>query len=142
MYREYMKHLCIDYGTKRVGLATSDIEGRMAFPLRIIPNTKHLVADIVQICKEEHVEKIVMGESRDLNNQMNPIMSEIRPFADGLAKETGLHVVYMNEVLSSREAARMRGEEKGNDASAAAIVLQSYLDSRLPPASAEEGVGD
>jgi len=123
-----MKYLCIDYGTKRVGIASSDDEGTMAFPLRVIPNSKKLVKEIGIICRAEHVGMVIVGESNNFQNKPNPIMRDISPFAEALKKETGLEVAFMPEVLSSQEAARMTGTNNTNDASAAAIVLQSYLD--------------
>lgn len=123
-----MKYLAIDYGTKRVGIATSDDEGTMAFPLRVIPNSKKLVEDIATICRSERVEMVVVGESHNFQNKPNPLMRDIVPFVAALKKETGLSVLFMPEMLSSREAAHMTGTNRTNDASAAAIVLQSYLD--------------
>ena len=58
-----MKYLCIDYGTKRVGIATSDDGGTMAFPLRVLLNSRSLVANVAKICRDEHINTIVMGES-------------------------------------------------------------------------------
>lgn len=123
-----MKYLGIDYGTKRIGLALSDIEGRMAFPHAIIPAGKTAVTDLATLCTKEGVGMIIVGDSRDLMNGENPVMKKIRPFAEELRVATGLPLAFMNEVFSSREATHMRGDDKDNDASAAAIVLQSYLD--------------
>ncbi len=122
-----MKYLGIDYGTKRVGLATSDGGGVMAFPLCVIPNTKTLLQDIAAICRHEGIEKIILGESHNFQNLPNPLMKEILPFKELLEKETALVVEFMPEVLSSREAMHLQGDNDQNDASAAAIVLQSYL---------------
>jgi len=123
-----MKYLAIDYGTKRVGIATSDDGGTMAFPLRVIPNSKKLVEDITEICRLERIGTIIMGKSHNFKNEPNPLMRDIIPFAEALKKKTGLPVLFMTEVFSSQEAARVTGENSGNDASAAALVLQSYLD--------------
>ena len=128
-----MKYLAIDYGTKRVGIATSDDEGGMAFPFRVIPNTKTLVTDIGEICRSERIGTIVVGESHNFQGKPNPLMRAITPFAEALKKETGLLLVFMNEVFSSQEAARITGDNSENDASAAALVLQSYLDRTNPP---------
>lgn len=128
-----MKYLGIDYGTKRVGIATSDDGGQMAFPLRVLLNSRSLIAHIAKICRDEHIDTIVMGESLNFQNKHNVIMGEITPFAEELKRETGLPLVFMNEVLSSREAMHLQGDNSENDASAAAIVLQSYLDKINPP---------
>lgn len=127
-----MKYLSIDYGTKRVGLATSDDSGVMAFPLRVLLNSRSLCAHIAKICRDERIDVIVMGESLNFQNKHNSIMAEIIPFVDKLKTESNLPVVYMNEVLSSQEAMHLQGDNSENDASAAAIVLQSYLDKINP----------
>ncbi len=127
-YTTVMKYLGIDYGTKRVGIATSDDEGSMAFPLCVIENKKNLIEEIVGLCRDERIEKIIVGESNNLYNGHNPIMKEITPFAELLREFTHLPVDFMTEVLTSREAMHIQGDNMMNDASAAAIILQSYLD--------------
>jgi putative Holliday junction resolvase len=133
-----MKYLAIDYGTKRVGIATSDDGGTMAFPLRVLLNSRSLVAHIAKICRDEHINTVVVGDSLNFQNKPNKIMDEIRPFAEQLKEATLLPLVFMNEVLSSQEAMHLQGDNEKNDASAAAIVLQSYLDKINPPTIAEE----
>ena len=127
-----MKYLAIDYGTKRVGIATSDDEGRMAFPFRVIPNNKKLIEAIAEICRRERIGTIIVGESYNFAGKPNLLMREIMPFAEELKKETGLPLEFMNEVYSSQEAARITGDNSENDAAAAALVLQSYLDRAHP----------
>ena len=127
-----MKYLGIDYGTKRVGIATSDDGGLLAFPLRVLLNSRSLPAHIAKICRDEKVNTIVIGESLNFQNKHNQIMQEIITFTEDLKKTSGLPVVFMNEVLSSREAMHLQGDNDQNDASAAAIVLQSYLDKVNP----------
>lgn len=134
-----MKYLGIDYGTKRVGIATSDDGGTMAFPFCVLPNTKTLIADIALICTKEHVQSLVVGDSRNNRNQPNPLMAAVTPFAAALKVETGLPLVFVNEAFSSREAMHIQGDNIHNDASAAAIVLQSHLDRINPTPLDEEG---
>lgn len=123
-----MKYLGIDYGTKRVGIATSDDGGAMAFPFSVLTNTKTLVSDIAALCAKERIEAIVVGDSRNNNNEPNPIMKQIVPFSEELEKTSGLPLYFMNEMFSSREAMHIQGDNAENDASAAALVLQSFLD--------------
>ena len=132
-----MKYLAIDYGTKRVGIATSDDSGRMAFPYSVIPNTSNLVEAVAVLCAKERIEAIVMGDSINYQNQPNPIMKIVHPFATALGERTRLPVHFINEVLSSQEAAHIQGDNAQNDASAAAIILQSYLNKWNPPTSGE-----
>ena len=123
-----MKYLGIDFGTKRVGISTSDDDGSMAFPFKVIANSRTLVTQISVICKDEKIGTIVVGESLNFKNQHNIIMQEIYKFVEELKEHTNLPVAYMNEVLSSREATHIQGDNTENDASAATIVLQSFLD--------------
>lgn len=125
-----MRHLGIDYGLKRVGVAISDEEGRIAFPERVVPNTKHLKKTIKILCEEKGVGEVILGESKDLEGIDNPVMKEIRKFKEGLEKETGLKVHLEPEYLTSVEARRTTGETNMHDASAAAIILQSFLDKK------------
>src|SRR3989344_3835506 len=127
-----MKYLGIDYGTKRVGLAVVPEGGTMAFHLYVIVNSSSLVDDIVAICAKERVSTIVIGNSLNNSNEPNPLMKKVIPFADALKDKTGLPIEFMNEAFSSREAMHLQGDNAMNDASAAAIVLQSYLDSIQP----------
>ena len=126
-----MKYLSIDFGTKRVGLATAETAG-MAFPLRVVPHRPTLVLDVSDICIKEKIGMVVMGNSLNNKNEPNPLMKKIVLFAEELKNVTGLPVVFMNEAYSSREAMHLQGDNDQNDASAACIVLQSYLDSVNP----------
>ena len=57
------KILAIDYGEKRIGLATAVAELKVALPFGIIENEGYLksMAEIVEICRREKIEKIVVG---------------------------------------------------------------------------------
>ena len=127
-----MKYLGIDYGSKHIGIAISDPDGTMAFPRSVIDATKDPVSEIAELCKKEGVEKIVVGDSRNFKNMPNTIMKKVMPFTDALHKLTGIPVVFILEAMSSQEARRTQGENDMNDASAAAIILQSHIDGTLP----------
>ena len=132
-----MKYLGIDYGTKRIGLATSDTGGSMAFPLTTIKAGAHALQEIVEIIKKEGVQKVVVGESRNFKGEANKVMEDIEQFKKDLEELAGLPVVYEAEFLTSAAAARQfegdfgrkeRPSQEKLDASAAAMILQSYLD--------------
>ena len=148
-----MRYLGIDYGEKRIGIALSDENGKMAFAHSVIANrgTKKVSAEIKKICAENSVGKIVLGKSLDYKGELNPIMAEIELFKTVLEKEINLPVVYENETLTSSEARRPLGgprkrppvlskrkspekEKKAGmkvDASAAALILRNYLDKNV-----------
>lgn len=128
LYIFFMRLLGIDYGTKRVGIALSDEAGVFAYPYSVIKNSKNLTKEIIAICKKENVGKIILGESLDYKGKCNDIIRETDVLKRILEKETGLPVIYENEVLSSAEAERIQGKGEGLDASAAAIILRTYID--------------
>jgi len=143
-----MRYLGIDYGSKRVGVAVSDEAGKFALPLAVLPNDKKLLSEIKKIIAEKKIEAVVLGESKNFKSKDNAIMKGAREFKVALEKETGLSVFLEPEFMTSAEADRMKPPASGQnrktgvrlrrpkvtnemlDASAAAIILQSYLDRR------------
>lgn len=123
-----MKVLGIDYGTKKVGIAVSDEAGSVAFPYAVVPNTGDLAEKIQAICTKENIEAIVVGESRDFDGQPNPVMKKILPFKKKLEGKLQLPVFLEPEYLTSKQARNIQEGSALTDASAAAIILQSYLD--------------
>lgn len=122
------KFIGIDYGTKHVGIALSDETGTLAFPKFVFPNNNKLLFAITEFCKEENIKGIVLGESEDLDGTPNPIMKKINVFSERLKEGTGLPIYFEKEFWSSAEARKTPGRTEMTDASAAAIILQRYLD--------------
>ncbi len=123
-----MRYLGVDFGSKRVGVALSDESGRMAFPYVVLRNDKTLLGEMERICKEQKVKLVVLGESKDFKGDANPIATQIDEFKKKVEKLTRKKVEYEPEFLTSVQAARWQGNVENLDASAAAIILQSYLD--------------
>ena len=123
-----MKYLGIDYGSKRVGLSISDESESFAMPLCVISNTKELVEEISRICVEQSIGTIVVGESKDYAGRQNEIMREITPFVSSLVDKLDIPIHMHPEFLTSLEAKQLQGDNEMNDASAAALILKSYLD--------------
>lgn len=123
-----MRLLGIDYGTKQVGVALSDETGRFAMPLEVLENCGNLAEKIAKICLEKKVAKIVLGESKDYQGKANPIMKKVLSLKKDLKKLTNLPVELEPEFLTSAEAERLQGKTDTLDASAAALILKSYID--------------
>jgi putative Holliday junction resolvase len=130
-----MRYLGIDYGSKKVGLALSDEGGAMGFPHAVVP-THEALSTIIQLISDRQVGALVLGESRTLSGEENPIMHEIRVFATALHDATGLPVFFEPEVFTTQEAkrpphtaakSRALRDRAPVDASAAALILTSYL---------------
>ena len=126
-----MRYLGIDYGSKRIGIAVSDDEGRMAFPSGIIPNRgKTAIKEIADRVRKEHVNLIVIGMPMGLNGKETEQTQATRLFITALRNTIQLPIETENEMLTSRMA-KASGMKDGHiDASSAAIILQSYLDKR------------
>ena len=126
-----MSILGIDYGSKRVGIATSDNENRLAFPHSVLDGRglkpKEVANQIVLLCKEKDIQTVVMGESKNLKGERNVIMDSIDECAQEL-KKNGLAVFFEPEWFSTQQAERFQGKITTIDSSAAAIILQAYLD--------------
>lgn len=123
-----MNFLGIDYGSRRVGIATADSDAGMAFPKSVIKNDKDLLSTVKDICEKEKIEKIILGESKNLNGEDNKIHTDIKKFKEELEKTIGVPVIFVPEYYTSMQASRLQGENSMIDASAAAIILQIYLD--------------
>lgn len=121
-----MKILGIDYGSKRVGIAIADTETGIAFPKAVISNDKFLLGELKKMVVG--VDRIIFGESRNLKGEENPIYKEAENFKKLLERETGIDVIYEPEFFSTYQATRIQGDSDMIDASAAAIVLQSYIE--------------
>ena len=133
-----MKYIGIDYGTKNIGIAVSDENGSVAFPHSTVKAGPHALQEVVDIVKAQGAGEIVIGESRNFAGERNPVMEDIEQFKKDIGELTGLPVHYEREFFTSALAARQFAPEeksrKANpnqdtlDASAAALILQSYLD--------------
>ena len=131
-----MRYLGIDYGTKKVGLALSDESGAMGFPHSIVPNTPELAQTLIALIAKEKVGAVVVGESKDFSGNDNPVAQDAHAFADALHAQAGVPVYFESETFTTAEARRARDlnttgrqpkNESAVDASAAALILTSYL---------------
>ncbi len=123
-------YLGVDFGEKRVGIAISDEGGKIAVPKAVLPNNSALLRDIKDMVKTHGTQMIVLGESNDLKGVRNSIMDNIDRFKGVLEREVGVEVIYEPEFLTSHHAAQMHENKPNLDASAAALILQSYLDKK------------
>jgi putative Holliday junction resolvase len=125
-----MKYLGIDYGTKRIGLATAESSNRIATPLKIIDNNGNALKRVVKICENKNIRTVVVGHSRDRSGQDNPVMKHARGFVGELIGNAEADLVFTDEFGSSVAARQQPGSPTHVDGSAAAVILQRYLDNR------------
>lgn len=132
--------LGIDYGERRLGLAVSDPMAIIAKPFKIIDRKiiPDYISEILDIAEEQNVYKIVVGLPLTLKGEFSPQTRVVQDFIDQLRQAGKIPVVHVDERLSSVAAKRSlqeqgvkTGFEKGRvDETAAAIILQEYLDSQ------------
>ena len=126
-----MRYLGIDYGDKRLGLSISDQSNSFAFPRDTIDNDAKAFETLRRIVELEEVAEVVVGDTRTTNGGANAITASADLFVKKLEQNISVPVARAREAWSSQEAARFAPQgDKHNDASAAAIILQRFLDSR------------
>ncbi len=125
----FMRYIGIDVGTKRVGIAMSDPTGSIASPFEVWPWGRDVAEKVAHLAHTEKAVAIVIGESKDYKGQDNAIMKEIGELKRALV-ERGLTVYMHPEFMTSAQAAHIQGETAKHDASAAAIILQAFLDQK------------
>ncbi len=121
-----MKYLGIDYGTKKVGLALSDDGGSLAFPHSVIPSDGSLFETVESLLKENDIQRVVIGHSVAHDGSENPVMQGAHEFKNRLESEN--YVVYLEPEFLTTFQAKRNTEDAMADASAAALILQSFLD--------------
>ena len=133
-----MRILAIDHGTKRVGVAISDETATIAQPLEFIPAqpAANLLSRIAELVTQRSVHEIVVGLPRNMNGTFGPAADSVREFVATLQQAVTVPVKTWDERLTSVQANRflidsgVRREKRKEkvDQTAAAILLQSYLD--------------
>lgn len=135
-----MKIIAIDYGEVRTGLAISDITEQLASPLEVIieKNYKALTKKISNIVTQTGAELIIIGRPLNMYGTAGERALKSEKLARFLKKFVDANVILWDERLSTVEASGYLKETKNLgrrrkeniDKSAAAVILQSYLNYR------------
>ncbi len=123
---KYKKYLAIDWGEKRIGLATGDDEVKLALPLRTVGT----LAEVLTAMREEETDIVVLGDPRKMDGGAAD-SAQWLIFLEQLRERGGRRVELVDERLSSLAADALEGsdeEKAGRDEIAASLVLQQYLD--------------
>ena len=124
--------VAVDFGEKRIGLATSDATGVLATPRTTLSRRSDAAAvrDLEAFCREVEAAVVVFGIPRSPEGRESAFAGRIRSFAGRFERQTGLPVRFHEETLTSNEAARRLppGASRDEvDRTAAAILLEDYL---------------
>ena len=137
-----MRIMGLDYGSKTVGVAVSDLLGMTAQPVETITRKdenklRKTCARIEELIKEYQVTKIVLGLPKHMNDDIGDRAEKSIAFGEMLHRRTGLEVIMWDERLTTVEAeqtliecnVRREDRKKYIDQIAAVFILQGYMDS-------------
>ena len=132
--------LAVDYGERRLGVALSDPSGTIASPLTTLPRRagkRPPIQALLDLCTQYEVTHIAVGLPLTLSGDESDWTREVREFAAKLGARAALPVTLVDERMSSLIAERAvrsvglrkseREQKSRVDASAAAVILQAYL---------------
>lgn len=137
-----MRFVGLDYGQKRIGIAVCDSDGRIALPVQSFTRTKDLKGDIRRLgnlIKEYEPGKVIVGYPIGLSGKSGSSAESVRRFLAELSQEVKVEILLHDERFSTTEASQRLREANLSakaqraviDASAAAVILQSWLDGRV-----------
>lgn len=140
-----MKYLGLDYGSKTVGVAITDVTGSVVREVEIIRRQKEnalrrTCARIEEIISSENVGVIVLGLPLNMDGTEGERAEKARLFGDMIARRTGLPVRFQDERLSTVEAYEIMDDENVRDlkdrkarvdSAAAAVILGDFLNSEI-----------
>jgi putative Holliday junction resolvase len=135
-----LRVLGVDLGTKRIGLALSDGEGRIASPLLVVyrKGGKADLREVAQIARDYEAEEIVVGLPLNLRGERAEAVQAAEREIQTLRDLAGMRVEVWDERMTSAVAQRgmsasgldTRQQRGVVDKVAATVMLQSYLERR------------
>jgi len=133
-----MRILALDHGTKRIGVAVSDETKTIAQPLEFIPAEPFadFLERLRQLIREKEVDLILVGLPRNMDGSYGPAVQKVEAFVAVLRNAITIPIKTWDERLTSSQANRIliqgnvrrKKRKEKVDQTAAAILLQSYLD--------------
>ena len=122
-----MKRMGVDFGSKKIGIALTDDSGAMAFPYEVVPNDNKFLSYIEALVHEKKVKEIIVGHSVNNQGQDNPVHALVTEFITDVTLSLGIPVHLEPEFYSTQQATKIQGKSSMTDASAAALILDSYI---------------
>ena len=144
-----MVYLGIDYGERRIGLSHGDDLG-VAFPEAAATGEteEERLSFIGQLIEHRGVDVLILGMPYHMNGSKGAKAREVEAFADRLREKFDRPVEFVDERLTSEEARKRLGKKLGSDrasrqsgvldSAAATLILQDYLDQKIPLEIPEE----
>jgi putative holliday junction resolvase len=128
--------MALDVGGRRIGVAVSDETRAIASPICYVERGRGDRAELRRLVARWEVERLVVGLPTSLSGREGPQAAEVRAYADALAADLDLPLDYHDERLTTTiaekaliaQGARRAQRREQIDATAAAVILQGYLD--------------
>lgn len=138
-----MRLLALDVGERRIGVAVSDPTGIIARPLHTLErgSKREDFSAIAALIDQYNAQAVVVGRPLSLDGSVGPQARRVARYLEALAEQLDVPVIPWDERFSTARADEILRETRGEkakrrarangeiDAIAAAVILQSYLDS-------------
>jgi putative Holliday junction resolvase len=145
-----MRCLGLDYGEKRIGLSYGDGLG-VAVPLPALTGAtaEKRQATLAVLVHARGITDFVLGLPLNMDGSAGQKAKEVEAFAAQLRADFGLPVHFVDERLTSYEAeatipkSQRRAVRASGliDSRAATLILQDFLDQKIPPPDGSENPG-
>ena len=129
------RSLGLDIGDRWIGVAMSDPQGILASPFTIIRRADDSsdISAIVAIIDQNQVGMVVIGLPLSMKGSIGSQAEKVQVFGRELSKSTKVPIEYRDERLTTVDARRIikmnrKSPKTKDDAMAAALILQGYLD--------------
>jgi putative holliday junction resolvase len=133
-----MKLMGIDYGRRRIGVAVSDEEGRLARSIGIVDRKTHpnYIDELIRIITQENPAAIIFGLPLNADDEETAMSKEVREFAMAIEQRVNLPIHFIDESFTSKKASELmmhrkkkaRRDKSLSDRIAACLILQEYID--------------
>ena len=131
------RSLGLDVGNRRIGVAVSDGSKLLARPLCVIDRkVEDGVTRVLALVLEQQADEVIVGQPLNTNGSAGPQAERVAQFAEQLRAMLTVPLVWVDERYSTQDAREIvqskkaKQQPKHDDALAAAVILQRYLDER------------
>jgi len=133
-----MRIIGLDWGEARIGISVSDPLGITAQPLVSFDNNGEFIGKLREILQKYDAAEIVLGYPKQMNGKAGISAAKVNEFREKIKGEFPIKITLWDERLTTKIAQQALAESGVSrkrkkcfvDASAAGIMLQSYMDSR------------
>lgn len=123
-----MNILGVDYGTKRIGLAWVQQGLDVVLPFGVIEGEDRVanIEEVISVIEQEDIQKVVLGLPFGPDGEETENTKRVRAFGDEITSRSGLHIEFIGEEFTTKEAEAMGGDASLDEKSAM-LILKSYL---------------